>query len=163
MLGEYYYSYSTCSHFPATLAYTALPGFLILVKRQKEKQISHLKVKRQTVSHPGDVWSCWQGLLEECELFFRSIEHRTGRSMRKCSPSSFLGRRTFPIAHVLAAVCTQRDWKHYGSSTQTPPPFGHKSSVCVYVYVRVCVQEDCSRGNVHFPMTGKGDDSTDWT
>lgn len=56
--------------------------FVLKVRRQKQKDLNILPpLKVQSGSHSAFLMMynvCWQGLFEECELIFRSIERSVG-------------------------------------------------------------------------------------
>lgn len=106
--------------------------------------------------------SVGRGLFEECELILEVL----GTSCREVSREMY-PLFLFRMSNISHCTCTRSCMQAKGiMDTDVPTLWPLVKRVCVFFlnFVCMCVcWGDCSRGDGHFPMTGKGDDSTDWT
>ena len=124
----------------------------MLVSFKKIQNISYLKVNKSAILMIYD--ACWQGLLEECEVFLEVLRASCREVSEESIPSSFLGGRTFPIAHMLAAV--EKLKNIMGRPYRRLHPLA-TAQVSVF-YEGAIVPEPTDT----FPWQEKGDDSPDW-
>lgn len=150
------------SLFPATLAFTVLSRFLILVRSQKQKAYSPFKGQEANCQPSWWCMMCVGGDSLRNVNSLRGTESiMQGGRWGNVSTLPFWELEHFPL-HIYWQLHMEKLKKHDGSGRphRRPHPLAAGQ---VFVCVGRWGGGVCSRGSSHFPMTGKGDDSTDWT